>query len=189
MSQLVKRGKLLLDINYPSHLQNSFTLHRDLKSCLSLRQATEVFNKHQHELTEIDRTPFLEYLNNYPLSYHYRYLDSPIKIYLQILSMQNLSIYEQQLKLAILVRLKEYLCKDDKYFISEEIRKQEDVIVKGVKEKAYDTVHALNLLFLHKDATDNQLYRHCVEVLKGSQYQILEAIMPKIAPLITKSKV
>lgn len=66
-----------------------------------------------------DQTVFLEFLNNYPLSYNYRQAGSPIKMYYEILKMdaRKMSIYEQQLKLSVMCHLKEYLGREDKQSI------------------------------------------------------------------------
>ena len=92
------------------------------------------------------------------------------------------------MKLSVLVRLKEYLAQEDKNYVEKIVRKQENTMIEQIKNKPFDTVHAMNFMIMHKESTNNELYLHSIEVLNNSDYQIMEAVLPKIAPLITKSK-
>ena len=45
MAQIVKKGKLFVDIFYKPELTKSYELHRDLKSCITLAEAQEILSE------------------------------------------------------------------------------------------------------------------------------------------------
>ena len=53
----------------------------------------------------------------------------------------------------------------------------------------FDAVNALNFLVMHKDSMNTELYLKVVEVLRKSEYQILIAVMPKMAPVLLQSMI
>jgi hypothetical protein len=113
-------------------------------------------------------------------------LSSPLRLFAFSAQLQGLSTYEEQLRYTVLSKLKEYVCLVEKAEVQELIDQSEQALMAIKQTRPFDTAHAINFLLLQKDSRNPELFEHCLEVIKQTDYYLFKSLMHRTIPIFIK---
>jgi hypothetical protein len=78
---------------------------------------------------------------------------------------------------------------DEKGSVQEMINNSEKSLMEIKQTRPFDTAHAINFLLLQKDSKSTELFEHCLDVIKKTDYLLFKTLMHRIVPIFLKSTV
>lgn len=141
-------------LRLPSKYTAAFTLNHQIRSCLTLPELAAFLEQHDQQVRQHAKTPILEYLNEFPLSFNLASIETPLKVYLYVLSLDDLNLYEEQLRHSTLIKLLEYSGRDA-HKVRHLVVEQERRLAALAGVQPFDLVDAINWLVMRKTLRGN----------------------------------
>jgi hypothetical protein len=186
INSLLSRG-LFSTLVFPEHYQEAFRINHEIRGCLTLAELSEYVVGNDELIRKHAKTSILEYLNEIPLHFNMKSISTPLQVYFYVLTLQDLNLYEEQLRLSNLIKLSVYAGQDAlklKDLMDQQQRRLETI----TQKQPFDVVDAINWLVLKGESKGSRLGTHALEVLSRSPLDQFAIHFSRLVNMILKSR-